>query len=167
MGDTYEGQLQGQGLRVALVASRFNRLVTDGLLAGAIETLERRGVDNDSITIAWTPGAFELPLAAQRLASSGDHDAVICLGAVIKGGTDHYEHVAGQCAAGISRVSLDTGIPVLFGVLTTETLEQALERSGARSEDGSGAAPYDNKGAEAADTAIEMVDLLRQLPKPS
>ncbi|HUQ62605.1 MAG TPA: 6,7-dimethyl-8-ribityllumazine synthase [Acidimicrobiales bacterium] len=168
MSTIYEGQLRGAGLRVAIAASRFNRVVTDGLVDGALDVLHQRGVDDDSITIAWAPGAFELPLIAQRLALSGDHDAVVCLGAVIKGGTDHYEHVAGQCAAGLTRVALDTAIPVVFGVLTTETLEQALERSGARSEGSADAAgSFDNKGAEAADTAVEMADLMRQLPKPS
>jgi 6,7-dimethyl-8-ribityllumazine synthase len=162
----YEGRLDGAGVRVAIAASRFNRIVTDGLLEGALDALGRNGVDGDSITIAWAPGAFELPVVAQRLAASGDYDAVICLGAVIKGGTDHYEHVAGQCAAGLTRVALDTGVPVVFGVLTTGTLEQALARSGARSEGRSGAAGrMGNKGEEAAETAVEMADLLRQLPK--
>jgi 6,7-dimethyl-8-ribityllumazine synthase len=113
-------------------------------------------VDEASITEAWVPGAFELPLTASRLASSGEYDAVICLGAVIRGATGHYEHVAGQCAAGIARVALDTGVPVVFGVLTTDTIEQALERAGTKA---------GNKGYESAETALEMVDLLRQLPK--
>jgi 6,7-dimethyl-8-ribityllumazine synthase len=165
---TYEGRLKGVGMRIAVAASRFNRIVTDGLLEGARGALERNGVDGASVTVAWAPGAFELPLVAQRLATSGDYDAVICLGAVIKGGTDHYEHVAGQCAAGLTRVALDTGVPVVFGVLTTETLAQALDRSGAHSEGRSGpASGLDNKGEEAADTAVEMADLLRQLPKSS
>jgi 6,7-dimethyl-8-ribityllumazine synthase len=155
---SYEGRLNGRGTRVAIAASRFNRIVTDGLLEGALGTLARHGVDQGSITVAWAPGAFELPLVAQRLGSSGDYDAVICLGAVIRGGTDHYEHVAGQCAAGLTRVALDTGVPAVFGVLTTETLEQALERTAGR---------LGNKGEEAAETALEMADLLRQLPKPS
>ncbi|MDQ6927457.1 MAG: 6,7-dimethyl-8-ribityllumazine synthase [Actinomycetota bacterium] len=158
MSSTYEGRPNGAGMRVAIAASRFNRIVTDGLIDGALASLGRQGIDDGSITIAWAPGAFELPLVAQRLAVLGDHDVVICLGAVIKGGTDHYEHVAAQCAAGLTRVALDTGVPVVFGVLTTDTLEQALERSGS-------IGTFDNKGAEAADTAVEMADLLRQLPK--
>ena len=152
----YEGKLRGDGLRVALVVSRFNDLVTERLAAGARDGLVRHGVDAASITEAWVPGALELPLVAQRLAASGDHDAVVCLGAVIRGSTDHYTHVASQCAAGLARVQLDTGVPVVFGVLTTENLEQALERAGAK---------LGNKGFEAAATAVEMADLLRQLPK--
>ena len=154
----YEGQLRGDGLRVAIAASRFNDFITERLLAGARDGLLRHGVDEASITVAWAPGAFELPLVAQRLAASGEYDAVICVGAVIRGATGHYEHVAGQCAAGIERVQLDTGIPVVFGVLTTENVEQAVERSGTKA---------GNKGFESAMTAIEMADLLRQLPKRS
>ncbi len=153
---TYEGTLRGDGLRVAIVASRFNDLVTERLVAGARDGLVRHGVDAGSVAVAWVPGALELPLAAQRLAASGDHDAVICIGVVIRGSTDHYTHVASQCAAGVARVQLDTGVPVVFGVLTTETLDQALERAGSK---------LGNKGFEAATTAIEMADLLRQLPK--
>jgi 6,7-dimethyl-8-ribityllumazine synthase len=154
----YEGQLRGDGLRVAIAASRFNDFITERLLAGARDGLLRHGVDEASITVAWAPGAFELPLVAQRLAASGEYDAVICVGAVIRGATGHYEHVAGQCAAGIERVQLDTGIPVIFGVLTTGNVEQAVERSGTKA---------GNKGFESAMTAIEMADLLRQLPKRS
>ncbi|MBV8560287.1 MAG: 6,7-dimethyl-8-ribityllumazine synthase [Acidimicrobiia bacterium] len=154
----YQGQLRGDGLRVAIAASRFNDFITERLLAGARDGLVRHGVDESSITVAWAPGAFELPLVAQRLAASGEYDAVICLGAVIRGATGHYEHVAGQCAAGIERVQLDTGVPVIFGVLTTETVEQAIERAGTKA---------GNKGFESAVTAIEMADLLRQLPKRS
>jgi 6,7-dimethyl-8-ribityllumazine synthase len=156
MSTTYAGHLDGKGLRVAIACGRFNDLITDRLLAGARDGLIRHGVDEGSITVVWAPGAFELPLVAQRLASSGEHDAVICLGAVIRGATGHYDQVASQCAAGIQRASLDTGVPVVFGVLTTETIEQALERAGTKS---------GNKGFEAAVTAIEMADLLRQLPK--
>ena len=153
---SYSGQLRGDGLRVAIVCGRFNDLITERLLAGARDGLLRHGVDEASITEAWVPGAFELPLVAKRLAASGEYDAVICLGAVIRGATGHYEHVAGQCAAGIARVALDTGLPVVFGVLTTETVEQAIERAGTKA---------GNKGYESAETALEMVDLLRQLPK--
>ncbi|MCI3948571.1 MAG: 6,7-dimethyl-8-ribityllumazine synthase [Acidimicrobiales bacterium] len=153
---SYSGALRGEGVRVAIACGRFNDLITERLLAGARDGLLRHGVDEASITEAWVPGAFELPLAASRLAGSGEFDAVICLGAVIRGATGHYEHVAGQCAAGIARVALDTGVPVVFGVLTTDTIEQALERAGTKA---------GNKGYESAETALEMVDLLRQLPK--
>lgn len=153
---TYQGLLRGDGLRVGIAAGRFNQNVTDQLLAGARDGLVRHGVDEASIVVAWAPGAFELPLVAQRLAASGELDAVICVGAVIRGETGHYDHVAGQCAAGVARVALDTGIPVVFGVLTTETTAQALERAGGKA---------GNKGFEAAETAIETVDLLRRLPK--
>jgi 6,7-dimethyl-8-ribityllumazine synthase len=153
---TYEGRLRGEGMRVAVAASRFNEIVTDRLVAGARDGLLRHGVDEGSLTLVWAPGAFELPLVAHRLAESGEYDAVVCVGAVIRGATDHYEHVAGQCAAGLGRVALDTGVPVVFGVLTTDTTEAALERAGGK---------LGNKGFEAAVTAIEMADLLRQLPK--
>lgn len=153
---SYEGQLRGDGLRVAIACGRFNDLITERLLAGAKDGLVRHGVDAASITVAWAPGAFELPLVAQRFAQSGDFDAVICLGAVIRGATGHYEQVAGQCAAGIQRVQLETGVPVIFGVLTVDTIEQAIERAGTKA---------GNKGFEAAAVAIEMADLLRQLPK--
>jgi 6,7-dimethyl-8-ribityllumazine synthase len=153
---SYSGNVRGEGVRVAIACGRFNDLITERLLAGARDGLLRHGVDEASITEAWVPGAFELPLAASRLASAGEYDVVICLGAVIRGATGHYEHVAGQCAAGIARVALDTGVPVVFGVLTTDTIEQALERAGTKA---------GNKGYEAAETALEMVDLLRQLPK--
>jgi 6,7-dimethyl-8-ribityllumazine synthase len=153
---SYEGKLRGDGLRVAVACGRFNGLITERLLAGARDGLVRHGVDESSITVAWAPGAFELPLVAARLAESGEYDAVIALGAVIRGATGHYEHVAGQCAAGLARVALDTGVPVVFGVLTTETVDQAIERAGTKA---------GNKGYEAAETAVEMADLLRQLPK--
>ncbi len=155
---TYVGHLRGEGIRVALACARFNDLVTERLLAGARDGLARHGVDEASVTVVWAPGAVELPLVAQRLAAAGEVDAVIALGAVIRGATDHHNHVGGQCAAGLQRVALDTGIPVAFAVLTTDTLDQALERAGAKA---------GNKGYEAAETALEMVDLLRQLPKAS
>jgi 6,7-dimethyl-8-ribityllumazine synthase len=143
-------------MRVAVAASRFNEIVTDRLLSGAQEALVRHGVDPGGITVVRVPGAFELPVVAKRLAESGDHDAVVCVGAVVRGGTDHYEHVAAQCAAGLSRVALDTGVPVVFAVLTTDDTNDALERAGGK---------LGNKGFEAATAAIEMADLLRQLPK--
>ena len=124
------GKLRGDGLRVAVACARFNDFITERLLTGCRDGLLRHGVDEASVTVAWAPGAFELPLVAQRLAASGDFDAVVCLGAVIRGATGHYEHVAGQCAAGIQRAQLDTGVPVVFGVLTTDTIEQAIERAG-------------------------------------
>lgn len=154
----YVGSLRGDGLRVAVACGRFNDLITERLLAGALDGLTRHGVDAASITEVWCPGAFELPLVAKRLAASGGFDAVITLGAVIRGATGHYEHVAGQCAAGIARASLETGVPIVFGVLTVETIEQAVERAGTKA---------GNKGYESAETAIEMADLLRQLPEPT
>jgi 6,7-dimethyl-8-ribityllumazine synthase len=153
---TYTGKLDGSGLRVAIACGRFNDFITERLLAGARDGLVRHGVDEGSITVVWAPGAFELPLVAKRLASSGEYDAVITLGAVIRGATAHFDHVAGQCASGVQRAQLDTGVPVVFGVLTTDTIEQAIERAGTKA---------GNKGYEAAETAIEMADLLRQLPK--
>ena len=154
----FEGDLNGSGLRVAVVASRFNEAIVARLVEGAIDGLRRHGVDADEIDVAWVPGAFELPLVAARLIEGGSYDAVITLGAVIRGATGHYDFVAGQCAAGVQRVQLDSGIPVVFGVLTTDTIEQAVERSGTKA---------GNKGFEAASTAIEMANLLTTLPKPS
>jgi len=147
------------GRRMAIVVSRFNEMVTELLLEGAREGLAKLDVDEEAVTVVHVPGAFELPLVAQRLASSGDHDAVICLGAVIRGETDHHIHVGGQAAAGCQRVQLDTGVPVVFGVVTTDTLEQALERAGA------GTGRHGNKGFDSAVAAVEMADLLRQLPQ--
>jgi len=146
--------LDGAGLRVAVVAARFNSHVTLRLLDGARRGLAACGVADRDVSEIWVPGAFEIPLAAKWLASSGDHDAVICLGCVIRGETAHFEHVAGQCAAGIMRVGLDTGIPTVFGVLTTDNLDQAL----ARSEDAGG----HNVGEEAAAVAVEMVGIRRR-----
>jgi len=152
---TYEGKLRGDGLRIALTCARFNDFITDRLLAGARDGLLRHGVDEASITVVWVPGAFELPLVAKRLAGSGEYDAVIALGAVIRGATGHYDHVAGQAAAGLARAALDTGVPVVFGVLTTDTIEQAIERAGTKA---------GNKGFDAAIAAIEMAQLLKSLP---
>jgi 6,7-dimethyl-8-ribityllumazine synthase len=154
----FEGDLSGAGLRVAVVASRFNDTITQRLVEGATDGLRRHGVDPESIDLAWAPGAFELPFVASRLARSGRYDAVITLGAVIRGATGHYDFVAGQCAACVQRASLDTDVPIVFGVLTTDTIEQAVERSGTKA---------GNKGFEAAITAIEMANLLSGLPKPS
>lgn len=153
---SYSGNLNGSGMRVAVACGRFNDLITERLLAGATDGLVRHGVDEGSITVVWAPGAFELPLVAKRLAASGEFDAVITLGAVIRGATGHYDFVAGQCASGVQAAQLETGVPIVFGVLTTDTIEQAIERAGTKA---------GNKGYESAETAIEMVDLLRQLPK--
>ena len=152
----YEGTLDAAGMRLAVVAGRFNENVTKPLLAGALAALEEHGLDPADVRVAWVPGAFEIPLVAKRLAASGEVDAVICVGAVIRGGTPHFDYVAGECAAGVTRAALDTGVPVAFGVLTTDDLDQAMERAGGSE---------GNKGREAALTAVEMVDLLRQLPK--
>jgi 6,7-dimethyl-8-ribityllumazine synthase len=150
----YEGALDASGMRLAIVASRFNDHVTKPLLEGALDALQGFGLDETPVH--WVPGAFEIPLVAQRLAPS--YDAVICLGAVIRGDTAHFEYVAGECAAGIQRVALDTGTPIVFGVLTTDNLEQAMARAGGE---------HGHKGSEAARTAVEIVSLLRQLPEPN
>ncbi len=149
------GALDARGMRFAIVAGRFNDHVTKPLLEGALATFDECGADPDSVPVHWVPGAFEVPLVARRLAASGTVDAVVCLGAVIRGDTAHFDYVAGPCAYGVARVALDTGIPVIFGVLTTDNLEQAMDRAGGCE---------GNKGAEAAATAIEMVALLRSLP---
>jgi 6,7-dimethyl-8-ribityllumazine synthase len=151
---TIKAPMDGSGLRVGIVCGRFNDLITDRLLSGALDTLERHGVADDAITVVWVPGSFEMPVTAKALAARDDIDAVLTLGAVIRGATGHYDHVAGQAAAGIARAAMDTGTPVIFGVLTTETLEQALDRAGAK---------VGNKGSEAAATAIEMVHVLRAI----
>jgi 6,7-dimethyl-8-ribityllumazine synthase len=150
-----EGSFTTPPGRFALVAARFNGTVVEGLVAGALDGLRRHGVADDDIDLVRVPGSFEIPLVAQRLAASGKYAAVICLGAVIRGETSHYDHVAGEAAAGVARAALNTGVPVVFGVLTTETLEQAVNRAGGKS---------GNKGFDAALTAIEMVNLLRLLP---
>jgi 6,7-dimethyl-8-ribityllumazine synthase len=149
------GPFDASDMRVAIVAGRFNEHVTQPLLAGARATLAEHSLDPDTVPVVWVPGAFEIPLAAKRLAASGTVDAVICVGAIIQGETAHFEYVAGPCAAGIAQAALDTGVPVAFGVLTTHDERQALDRAGG---------PAGNKGAEAARTALEMVALLRSLP---
>lgn len=150
----YEGRLDGAGLRIGIVLSRFNSFVTTKLLDGAMDALTRHGTSEEDVAVAWVPGAFEVPLVAQKMAESALYDAVVCLGAVIRGDTPHFDYVAGESARGISRVSLATGVPVIYGIVTTETLEQAIERAGTR---------MGNKGAEAAMTAIEMVRLLQAI----
>ena len=142
----------GNDMSIAVIAGRFNRFVVDQLVAGATDALKRRGIKESRQALVWVPGAFELPVMARQLAESGKFDAVIALGAVIRGGTPHFDFVAGECASGLTRVSLDYGIPVTFGVLTTDTVEQALERAGT----GEG-----NKGFDAAMTAMEMVETMR------
>ncbi len=151
---TFEGDLTVNGTRFCLVASRFNGFIVEQLVEGAVDTLLRHGAKRDNIALVRAPGAFELPLAAKRIADSGTYDAIIALGAVIRGGTAHFEYVAGQCIKGLSCVSLDQDIPVSLGVLTVDTIEQAIERAGTK-------AGY--KGAEAALSAIEMVNLLRNV----
>ena len=147
-------RLDGTGLRVAIVASRFNDLIVERLVDGAMEALVSHGVAADDVRVTWVPGAWELPVVAQRLASGSGVDAVVALGAVIKGSTDHYTHVAGQCAAGLMRVQLEAKLPVAFGVLTTETIEQCIERAGTKA---------GNKGVEAAMAALEAALVLRSL----
>jgi 6,7-dimethyl-8-ribityllumazine synthase len=142
----------GRDMSIAVVAGRFNRFIVDQLVSGVQDALNRQGIEESRQALVWVPGAFELPLMANQLASSGEYDAVIALGAVVRGGTPHFDFVAGECASGLTRVSLDHGIPVTFGVLTTDTVDQALERAGT----GAG-----NKGFDAAMTAIEMVETMR------
>jgi 6,7-dimethyl-8-ribityllumazine synthase len=154
LGVCYEGHCVGTGLRVALVVSRFNHFITDRLLEGAQDALLRHGVKSEDIHTAWVPGAFELPLVAQTMALSGKYHAVVCLGAVIKGATPHFDMVANQTVAGIMRVGLEAKLPVVLGVLTTHTLEEAIERAGTKA---------GNKGAEAAVTAVEMAVLMKRL----
>ncbi len=156
--ESFEGSLVGDGLRIAIVASRFNDLITRRLLDGALDTLRRSGVADADVAVAWVPGAVEIPVAAGRLAASGRYDAVVTLGAVIRGATSHYDHVCSMVASGVARVALDADLPVVFGVLTTDTIEQAIERAGTKA---------GNKGADAAQTAIEMATLLRALPSAS
>lgn len=143
-----------EGMRVGIVASRFNSFVVEKLLAGALDGLLRHGVEEENIDTAWVPGAFEIPLIAQRMAESGRYDAIICVGAVIRGSTSHYEVVVNETAKGIAQAGMKSGIPVLFGVITTENIEQAIERSGSKA---------GNKGYDCALSAIEMVNLMRQL----
>jgi 6,7-dimethyl-8-ribityllumazine synthase len=151
---TFEGTLNGAGLRFGIVVSRFNEIVTQHLLEGAQDCLRRHGADDEALTLVRVPGAWEIPLVAQRLARSGEFDALICLGAVIRGATAHFDYVAGQAAAGVARASLDTTVPITFGILTTDTVDQALERAGLKA---------GNKGFDAALAAIEMANLSRAI----
>ena len=151
-----EAAPSGRGRRVAIVAARFNELVVGKLVEGAHEALSKHEVASDDVDLVWVPGAFELPMTAERLAATGDYDAVVCLGAVIRGETSHYDFVAGEAARGIREASARTGVPVIFGVLTTETLEQALDRAGGA---------HGNKGWDAAQAGLEMAGVLESLPK--
>jgi 6,7-dimethyl-8-ribityllumazine synthase len=152
----HEGSVEARGRQFALAVSRFNEVVTGPLLEGALAAFRRHGVSDEDVEVAWTPGAFELPLVARRLAESGQFDAVICLGAVIRGETAHFDYVAGECARGIQDVALATGVPCILGVLTTDSLAQALDRAGGK---------HGNKGWEAATAGMEMASLLESLPK--
>lgn len=149
-----EGKVVGGQEKYAIVAARFNEFIVSKLISGAEDTLVRHGVPTENITLAWVPGAFEIPIAAQKLAASGKYDAVICLGAVIRGSTSHYDYVCAEVSKGVAQVGMQTGVPCLFGVLTTDNIEQAIERAGTKA---------GNKGADCALGAIEMVDLLRKM----
>jgi 6,7-dimethyl-8-ribityllumazine synthase len=153
---TVEGKLIGEGLKFAVVVSRFNSFVTERLLEGALDCLRRKGVAEGDLTVVRVPGAWEIPLTAKRLAQARKHDAVICLGAVIRGNTPHFDYVAAEVSKGIAQVSLESEVPIAFGILTTDSLEQAIERAGSKA---------GNKGFAAGEAAIEMVNLLRELEK--
>ncbi|NMC28423.1 MAG: 6,7-dimethyl-8-ribityllumazine synthase [Syntrophomonadaceae bacterium] len=153
MGQILQGKLIGDNQRIGVVVTRFNEFITNKLLSGCLDTLTRHGVDSENIDIAWVPGAFEMPLVAQKMVERG-YDAVICLGAVIRGATPHFEYVSAEVTKGIAQVGLNTGVPVIYGVITSDTIEQAIERAGTKS---------GNKGADAAVTAIEMINLLNEI----
>ena len=153
---TLEGKLVAEDMKVGIVAARFNEFITNKLLGGALDGHTRHDVREEDIEVAWVPGAFEIPLIAARMAKSGKYDAVICLGAVIRGSTSHYDYVCNEVSKGIASVSLETGVPVLFGVLTTENIEQAIERAGTKA---------GNKGYDCALSAVEMVNLIREMEK--
>lgn len=151
---TFEGKIVSEGIKVGIVASRFNEFITSKLLSGAMDGLVRHDVREEDVDVAWVPGAFEIPLIAKKMAECGRYDAVICLGAVIRGATSHYDYVCAEVSKGIAQVSLATGVPVLFGVLTTDTIEQAVERAGTKA---------GNKGFDCATSAIEMVNLVHSI----
>ncbi len=152
----YEGKLISKEIKIGIIAARFNEFITSKLLSGTLDTLHRHDVKDEDIDIAWVPGAFEIPLIASKMASCGKYDAVICLGSVIRGSTSHYDYVCNEVSKGIAQVSLSTGVPVMFGVLTTENIQQAIERAGSKS---------GNKGSDCAAGALEMVDLIRSMEK--
>ena len=154
MSRTYEGKLIGEGLRFGVVVARFNEFISSKLLSGTMDALVRHGVGDQDVEVAWVPGAFEIPTVAKRMAVSGRYSAVICLGAVIRGATPHFDYVAAEVTKGIAHISLDTGIPVMFGVITADNIEQAIERAGTK---------VGNKGFDAAVGAIEMANLLREI----
>lgn len=154
MKKVYEGHLSGSGLKVAIVVSRFNEFITGKLLSGAEDALKRHGVEEADVSVAWVPGVFEIPVVTQRLAKSGKYDAVITLGTVIRGATPHFEYVSSEVSKGVAKIALDEGMPVIFGVLTTDTIEQAIERAGTKA---------GNKGWEAATAAIEMASLFKRM----
>ncbi|MCL5677328.1 MAG: 6,7-dimethyl-8-ribityllumazine synthase [Firmicutes bacterium] len=151
----FEGKLLGDGLKIGIVVSRFNEFITQKLLAGALDALRRHGVSDTDVDAAWVPGAFEIPLLARRLAGTGRYDAIICLGAVIRGATPHFDYVAAEVSKGVAHVGLETGVPTIFGVVTTDSIEQAVERAGTKG---------GNKGWDAAISALEMANLLKTLP---
>ena len=150
----YEGKLTGNGLKFAIVVARFNEFITSKLLNGALDVLKRHEVADENISVAWVPGSFEIPLVAKKMAESKKYDAVICLGAVIRGATSHYDYVCNEVSKGVAQVGLTTGVPTIFGVVTTENIQQAIERAGTKA---------GNKGSDAAASAIEMANLLRNL----
>jgi 6,7-dimethyl-8-ribityllumazine synthase len=154
MSHLFEGILTGKGLKFGLVVSRFNEFFSGKLLEGAKDALVRHGVSDDDIAVAWTPGSFEIPLVVQKMAETKKYDALICLGAVIRGGTPHFDYIAAEVTKGIAQVSLNTGVPIIYGVITTDTLEQAIERSGTKA---------GNKGFDAAVSAIEMANLCKSI----
>jgi 6,7-dimethyl-8-ribityllumazine synthase len=156
MAKTYEGNLVGSGLKIGMVVGRFNEFITSKLLSGAQDALIRHGVSENDVDVAWVPGAFELPLIAQKMAKSGKYDAVITLGTVIRGATPHFDYVCNEAAKGVASIGLNTGVPAIFGVLTTDSIEQAIERAGTKA---------GNKGYEAAVSAIEMANLCREISK--
>ncbi len=149
-----EGVFSGEGLKIGIIASRFNEFITSKLVSGAEDCLKRHGVSDNDMSVAWVPGAFEVPIIAKRMATSGKYDAVICVGAVIRGATSHYDYVCNEVSKGIATVSLETGIPVLFGILTTDTIEQAIERAGTKA---------GNKGTDCAMSALEMINLIKNI----
>ncbi|MGE8205018.1 6,7-dimethyl-8-ribityllumazine synthase [Heyndrickxia sp. NPDC080065] len=152
MGSIYEGNLVGTGLKIGIVVGRFNEFITSKLLGGALDALKRHGVNEESVDVAWVPGAFEIPLIAQKMAKSDRYDAVITLGTVIRGSTPHFDYVCNEAAKGVAAISLNTGIPVIFGILTTDSIEQAIERAGTKA---------GNKGWDAAVSAIEMANITK------
>jgi 6,7-dimethyl-8-ribityllumazine synthase len=154
MANIIEGNITAEGLRFAIVASRFNEFITAKLLEGALDMLRRHGAAEEAVDVVWVPGAFEIPLAAKKLAASGKYDAVICVGAVIRGATSHYDYVCSEVSKGVAQAGLTTGVPIIFGVVTTENIEQAVERAGTKA---------GNKGADGAMAAMEMANLLKKI----